>query len=334
MEEILHGSRSAAAPRTITTLANVAKGSHLGGIPRRMVLTTVGAITKFYGILLNNTKVHNGDTLLSLVKSRPPGTPLVTVSNHMSTLDDPLMWGIRGLPLADPKRCRWTLAAEDICFTNVFFSYFFRLGKCIPITRGAGIYQPHMAEALERLNEGEWLNTFPEGKVCQELGPLRRLKWGTASLIARAKVMPENYWNGRRPLLPLVNKNVDIVVGEPMVFDIPRLKQAAVDLASASVDVASSGSVSSEADDRKFPLLGSSMKNPNPLTKGITRLSSIQQVANTLETMKTNGADVPGPLLDEAAWRWIYTHITEHIWVALSEVTQKARTIGQLRADS
>uniref|UniRef100_A0A7I4DTD1 Tafazzin family protein n=1 Tax=Physcomitrium patens TaxID=3218 RepID=A0A7I4DTD1_PHYPA len=223
------------------------------------------------------------------------------------------------------------------------------VGKCIPITRGAGIYQPHMAEALERLNEGEWLNTFPEGKVCQELGPLRRLKWGTASLIARAKVspillpighsgfekvMPENYWNGRRPLLPLVNKNVDIVVGEPMVFDIPRLKQAAVDLASASVDVASSGSVSSEADDRKFPLLGSSMKNPNPLTKGITRLSSIQQVANTLETMKTNGADVPGPLLDEAAWRWIYTHITEHIWVALSEVTQKARTIGQLRADS
>lgn len=45
-----------------------------------------------------------------------------------------------------------------------FFSFFLlqsaidlHVGKCIPITRGAGIYQPHMAEALERLNEGEWV---------------------------------------------------------------------------------------------------------------------------------------------------------------------------------
>lgn len=34
------------------------------------------------------------------------------------------------------------------------------------------------------------LHTFPEGKVCQEDEPIRRLKWGTASLIARAPVTP------------------------------------------------------------------------------------------------------------------------------------------------
>lgn len=31
-------------------------------------------------------------------------------------------------------------------------------GKCIPITRGGGIYQEHMNEALERLNDGEWVS--------------------------------------------------------------------------------------------------------------------------------------------------------------------------------
>lgn len=34
------------------------------------------------------------------------------------------------------------------------------------------------------------LHTFPEGKVCQEDAPIRRLKWGTASLIDRAPVTP------------------------------------------------------------------------------------------------------------------------------------------------
>lgn len=33
-------------------------------------------------------------------------------------------------------------------------------GKCIPITRGGGIYQEHMNEALERLSNGEWVFTL------------------------------------------------------------------------------------------------------------------------------------------------------------------------------
>ncbi|MCO5549146.1 hypothetical protein L7F22_002612 [Adiantum nelumboides] len=223
------------------TLPWAAKSSHLGGIPRHLVLKSGSAICKLITCFLNNSHVHNLDTLSHLVHSRPPSTPLITVSNHMTTLDDPLMWGIKGFS-ADAKTARWTLAAEDICFTNPILSYFFRLGKCIPITRGAGIYQPHMHEALERLNAGDWLHTFPEGKISQENGPIRRLKWGVASLIARAsvppivlpichsgfeKVMPENYLFGRRPLLPLWFKNISIVVGEPMQFDMPSLRQTA-----------------------------------------------------------------------------------------------------------
>jgi monolysocardiolipin acyltransferase len=36
----------------------------------------------------------------------------------------------------------------------------------------------------------EQLHTFPEGKVSQEDAPIRRLKWGTASLIVRSPVTP------------------------------------------------------------------------------------------------------------------------------------------------
>ncbi|PWA73628.1 Phospholipid/glycerol acyltransferase [Artemisia annua] len=246
------------------------KASHLGGIPRKTVIMCVGSFAKAVAMFLNSTCVHNQDTLLNFVRSRPLGVPLITVSNHMSTLDDPVMWGFKGFPTCNADLQRWVLAAEDICFKNTVFSYFFRLGKCIPITRGGGIYQEHMMEALDRLRDGEWLHTFPEGKVCQEDEPIRRLKWGTASLIARAPVtpivlpiihrgfekagltlacavspnctgphflegshfkfivMPEKYMFGRRPPIPLWNNDIKIIIGEPIEFDIAKLKQTAL----------------------------------------------------------------------------------------------------------
>ncbi|XP_057809326.1 N-acylphosphatidylethanolamine synthase isoform X3 [Salvia miltiorrhiza] len=168
-------------------------------------------------------------------------------------LDDPVLWGFKGFPITDVELGRWVLAAEDICFKNPVYSYCFRLGKCIPITRGGGIYQEHMNEALDRLANGAWLHTFPEGKVYQEDAPIRRLKWGTASLIVRApvtpivlpivhrgfeQVMPENYMFGRRPPFPLGNKDIGIHIGEPIMFDIPKLKQEALHM---SKDVSFSG---------------------------------------------------------------------------------------------
>ncbi|KAL6993317.1 folate gamma-glutamyl hydrolase [Sarracenia purpurea var. burkii] len=95
-----------------------ARANHMGGIPRKMVIMAVGAFAKAEANLLNSTTVHNGDTLIRLVRSRPPGVPLLTVSNHMSTLDDPVMWGFKGFPTMDAKLVRWVLAAEDICFKN------------------------------------------------------------------------------------------------------------------------------------------------------------------------------------------------------------------------
>ncbi|GAB2226222.1 hypothetical protein Droror1_Dr00022023 [Drosera rotundifolia] len=224
------------------TMPWAARGDHMFGIPRKLVFMGGGAFAKIVATLFNTTTVHNADALLRTVASRPAGVPLLTVSNHMSTVDDPVLWGFKGFPSTNAKLGRWVLTAEDICFRNTVLSYIFRLGKCIPINRGGGIYQENMNEALDRLNDGAWLHAFPEGKVFQEDAPIRRLKWGTASLIVRApvtpvvlpvihhglhEVMPEKYLFGRRPIIPLWSKHIKIVVGEPIEFDLPDLRQRA-----------------------------------------------------------------------------------------------------------
>ncbi|RWW24316.1 hypothetical protein GW17_00011399 [Ensete ventricosum] len=61
------------------------RAEHLGGIPRALVFLAVGAFAKTVTSCLNSTSVHNPQALLHLVKCRPPGVPLLTFSNHMST---------------------------------------------------------------------------------------------------------------------------------------------------------------------------------------------------------------------------------------------------------
>lgn len=65
-------------------LACAAENTHLASIPRRLVLSGINSISLFYCTLFNRTRVINQERLLQLVLHRPKGTPLITVSNHMS----------------------------------------------------------------------------------------------------------------------------------------------------------------------------------------------------------------------------------------------------------
>lgn len=55
-----------------------ARSNHLGGVPRKAVITAVGAFARAVANLCNKTTVHSADTLMTLVRSRPPGVPLIT----------------------------------------------------------------------------------------------------------------------------------------------------------------------------------------------------------------------------------------------------------------
>uniref|UniRef100_A0A2P2ICA8 Tafazzin family protein n=1 Tax=Hirondellea gigas TaxID=1518452 RepID=A0A2P2ICA8_9CRUS len=148
-----------------------------------LIVPIVGTLSKMWLCWLNKTRIHNGETYDYWVNSRPSDQPLITVSNHYSCLDDPLIYGT--LPwhsLLSYSRMRWSLAAHDIVFTRRITSWFFASGKCVPVVRGIGVHQRAIDFCTNRLREGSWVHVFPEGKVNDKHNELR-LKWGVGRMI-------------------------------------------------------------------------------------------------------------------------------------------------------
>lgn len=42
---------------------------------------------------LSSAQIYNRDVLINALENRPPGVPLLTVANHHSCADEPLLWG-------------------------------------------------------------------------------------------------------------------------------------------------------------------------------------------------------------------------------------------------
>lgn len=168
---------------------------------------TVGMGAKFVLTGMNTSVVHGKHNLEAAFR-RPEGVPLLSVTNHTSCFDDPGVWGpvLTRQQFADQVSMRWSVSAADISFTNPFIAKFCAIGKVAPIVRGWGVYQQSMDFLLSRLNQGGWVNLFPEGRVNMEHTYIR-FKWGVGRLVNDAKVLPI--------VIPVVHVGMDSVLPNP-----------------------------------------------------------------------------------------------------------------------
>ncbi|XP_065339690.1 tafazzin [Cloeon dipterum] len=212
-----------------------------------LTLSSVGLISKVLIGALNTRKIFNKDKLIAALEGRPKNVPLITVSNHHSCVDDPGLWGamLKGWRhLCDRKVMRWSLAAHDICFTNKIHSYFFMMGKCIPVVRGAGVEQEALKFCSEKLCEGQWVHVFPEGLVNMTQEPMR-IKWGVGKLVWDSPIEPiviplwhvgmEKILPNTPPYRPRTGQKVTINVGDPIQLSglLHSLRNSQTDMVSA-----------------------------------------------------------------------------------------------------
>ncbi|KAH9927625.1 acyltransferase-domain-containing protein [Fomitopsis serialis] len=146
---------------------------------------------------------------------RNPGRGVVTICNHISTLDEPVMWGV--LPLRyhlNTRMTRWTLGASDIVLTNPIFSEFFRKGQVIETFRGNGVFQPAINLAIDKLHSGAWVSLHPVDLI--------RFKWGVGRVLMetiKPPIIIPMWLTGRSApwkFFPRPGAALSITVGKPV----------------------------------------------------------------------------------------------------------------------
>ncbi|KAL9356063.1 hypothetical protein Peur_049316 [Populus x canadensis] len=180
---------------------------------------------------LNRVQVYGVEKLHDALLHRPKNKPLLTVSNHVASVDDPFIIASLLPPsvLMDAQNLRWTLCASDRCFKNPVSSAFFQSVKVLPVARGEGIYQKGMDMAIAKLNSGSWVHIFPEGSRSRDGGKtMGSSKRGVGRLILDADTVPlviPFVHIGMQEIMPLgttlprIGKRVTVLLGDPIHFD-------------------------------------------------------------------------------------------------------------------
>ncbi|KAH8690145.1 tafazzin [Talaromyces proteolyticus] len=131
-----------------------------------LTMFEIGALCRGFLLGLNKLEVNGLESFTELLDSRRDPSKrtrgLITVSNHISVMDDPLMWG--ALPMKyhfnlPSFNRRWGFGSHDICFATRPGATFFTLGQVLPTHRLAyspygGLFQSTMTQGVRLLSKG------------------------------------------------------------------------------------------------------------------------------------------------------------------------------------
>ena len=181
-------------------------------------------IKTFYSVKLNNYE----NLTLARTRSRNENRGMMTVMNHMSTVDDPFIWATLPMSIySSLNNMRWCLGAHNICFADKIKSFFFSAGQVLSTERfGAGPFQGAIDASIRLLSPDNtipyrndnfkkfkgnrivlekylppivrkspsWVHVYPEGFVLQLHPPfqnsMRYFKWGITRMILEATKPP------------------------------------------------------------------------------------------------------------------------------------------------
>ncbi|XP_043711512.1 tafazzin [Telopea speciosissima] len=196
-----------------------------------LAVPVIGNVCHVFMHGFNHIQIYGGEKLHQALQQRPEGKPLITVSNHVASMDDPLVIASLLPPsfMLDAHRLRWTLCATDRCFKNPVTSAFFQCVKVLPVSRGDGVYQKGLDMALSKLNSGGWVHIFPEGSRSRDGGKtMGSAKRGIGRLVMDADTMPvviPFVHTGMQDIMPIgssvpkIGKTVTVLIGDPIQFD-------------------------------------------------------------------------------------------------------------------
>ncbi|KAI2638257.1 acyltransferase [Xylaria nigripes] len=197
-----------------------------------LIMGLTASLSRVFIYSLNTVEVTGLQRFLDILDRREDINKrergLITVSNHISILDDPLMWGVLPFRHAfNPSNHRWGLGAHDICFKNGLLHAFFSAGQVLPTHRlqhspHGGLFQPTVSQAIRLLSSRpfarstlaggtvddevdipgqspiytksrfSWVHVFPEACVHQHPKMfMRYFKWGMSRMILESEPMPD-----------------------------------------------------------------------------------------------------------------------------------------------
>ena len=255
------GKAAAAAAAAATGLAVY----HDEETRQSVTIGTVGPVCRLFVRGANHLHVHDGHHLERSL-ARPAGTGLLSVCNHIATIDDPhllaavvparlllrgaaeMRWAVCGDALrpqlppspADALTPPPPVSGHDVCFREgSMLKKWAEASKALPIVRGAGIWQKELDTIIAKLQQGDWVHYFPEGKIRQD-GRIHPFRRGVGRLVAsveepqRLQVLPFYHVGldrvqpttpGSTSILsrPQLGTHIHVIFGEPV--DLSHLLQ-------------------------------------------------------------------------------------------------------------